>query len=41
MPRIERDGIPSEIEEVADKTVTLACPVYGIRVPMMSSTSLP
>ncbi|CAJ0925044.1 unnamed protein product, partial [Mesorhabditis belari] len=27
--KIEQEGIPSDIEEVADRTVTISCPVYG------------
>ncbi|GMT05475.1 hypothetical protein PENTCL1PPCAC_27649, partial [Pristionchus entomophagus] len=36
LPRIERAGIPSEVAEVADRTVTLACPVYGKPQPTVT-----
>ncbi|GMT31155.1 hypothetical protein PFISCL1PPCAC_22452 [Pristionchus fissidentatus] len=36
LPRIERGGIPSEVSEVADRTVTLACPVYGKPQPTVT-----
>ncbi|VDN31985.1 unnamed protein product, partial [Cylicostephanus goldi] len=32
-PRIEKEGILSDIEEVADRTVTLSCPVHGKPIP--------
>ncbi|ETN79238.1 immunoglobulin I-set domain protein [Necator americanus] len=35
-PRIEKDGIPSDIEEVAERTVTLSCPVHGKPTPAVT-----
>ncbi|CAJ0933934.1 unnamed protein product, partial [Mesorhabditis belari] len=35
-PKIEREGIPSDIEEVADRTVTISCPVYGKPTPTVT-----
>ncbi|KHJ98440.1 immunoglobulin I-set domain protein [Oesophagostomum dentatum] len=35
-PRIEKEGILSDIEEVADRTVTLSCPVHGKPTPAVT-----
>ncbi|CAJ0583273.1 unnamed protein product, partial [Mesorhabditis spiculigera] len=35
-PRIDKDGIPSVVEEVAGSTVTLSCPVYGKPQPAVT-----
>ncbi|EYB86265.1 hypothetical protein Y032_0282g1277 [Ancylostoma ceylanicum] len=35
-PRIEKEGIPSDIEEVAERTVTISCPVHGKPTPAVT-----
>uniref|UniRef100_A0A1I7X4M9 Hemicentin-1 n=1 Tax=Heterorhabditis bacteriophora TaxID=37862 RepID=A0A1I7X4M9_HETBA len=36
LPRIEREGIPSDIEDVEGRTITLSCPVYGMPTPTVT-----
>uniref|UniRef100_A0A0K0DQ11 Ig-like domain-containing protein n=1 Tax=Angiostrongylus cantonensis TaxID=6313 RepID=A0A0K0DQ11_ANGCA len=35
-PRIERAGIPADIEEISDRPATISCPVYGKPVPTVA-----
>ncbi|KJH48749.1 immunoglobulin I-set domain protein [Dictyocaulus viviparus] len=35
-PQIQRDGIPASIEEVADRPITISCPVSGKPAPIVT-----